>query len=33
MNKHNYNKNLREYSRDLRNNSTLREIILWKMET
>lgn len=25
-----YNKNLREYARELRNNSTLGEIILWK---
>ena len=30
MDKSSYNKNLKEYSRDLRNNSTLGEIILWK---
>ena len=30
MNKIFYNKNLKEYSRELRNNSTLGEIILWK---
>ncbi|MGB0806281.1 MAG: endonuclease domain-containing protein [Salibacteraceae bacterium] len=28
--KSNYNKNLKEFSRDLRNDSTLGEIILWK---
>jgi len=30
MRKNIYNKNLREYSKELRNNSTLGEIILWK---
>ena len=28
--KSNYNKNLKDFSRDLRNDSTLGEIILWK---
>ena len=30
MNKLNYNKNLKEYSKELRNDSTIGEIILWK---
>jgi very-short-patch-repair endonuclease len=30
MNQNNYNKKLRGFSRELRNNSTLGEIILWK---
>ena len=30
MRKITYNKNLQEYSRELRNNSTIGEIILWK---